>query len=227
MEAHTARLTVEDFRLRHTSGTTLLSVQTLYASEGEWIALRGPSGCGKSSFLEIIAGLRPKHDVDLEWSGSITANGMPVEHTLRRSGRLQSYRSGIAWLPQRPMLETGPVIETFRILATFRNSGFANADDVVTAAEPLLHELDLPRDVLSQHSATLSGGETTRVALARIMLLRRPLVLLDEPGAALDSARSRLAAAILRRELPESSVVLVGHDDRWDVAGVRDVAVGP
>jgi ABC-type transport system involved in cytochrome bd biosynthesis fused ATPase/permease subunit len=232
---HPARLTVTDFSLRHVGGELLLSLDRLHAAPGEWVALRGPSGCGKSSFLEIVAGLRApaggsrarRGDPNgLDWQGTLSANGVSLGHNDRPSGTLHAYRRGIAWLPQRPALEAGSVAETFRILPRFRYSGISREDDAIAAAAPLLEEMDIPRDVLRQPAATLSGGEMTRVALVRIVLLRRPLVLLDEPGAALDRERSRSAAAILRRELPDSTVLLVGHDDRWDVAGIRNVEVG-
>jgi ABC-type transport system involved in cytochrome bd biosynthesis fused ATPase/permease subunit len=235
VEHQPARLAVDDVTLRLPGGESLLKILQLQAVPGEWIALRGPSGCGKSTLLEIIAGLRAPagggsarrgERGGLDWQGNLTANGVPLSHDDRPATRLQAYRRGIAWLPQRPVLEPGTVAETFRILARFRNSGITSADRAVVEAAPLLEELDLPRDVLNQSSATLSGGEMTRVALARIILLRRPVVLLDEPGAALDRERSRSAAAVLRRQLPDSTVLLVGHDDRWDVPDIRNVEVG-
>lgn len=229
------RLSVRDFTLRHAGGAVLFTLEELHAPPGEWIALRGPSGCGKSSFLEIVAGLRaPAGEAparrgrqdDLDWTGTVSANRIAIGHADRPSGTLHAYRCGIAWLPQRPALEAGLVGETFRVLARFRHSGISAPDDALSVAGPLLEEMDLPPDVLTQPSATLSGGEMTRVALVRVILLRRPLILLDEPGAALDRERSRSAAAILRRELPESTVLIVGHDDRWDIPEIRSVEVG-
>ena len=200
-----------------------LRVPILDLPPGSWTVLRGPSGGGKSTLLDILAGLRrrqPASSEGLAWSGTVWAGD--VELSAATIGR---YRRSVAWLPQRPELETGVVRESFTSLAGYRDSGFTSPAAAVAAAEPLLERLDLPRAILDQPAETLSGGETTRVALTRLIILKRPVVLLDEPGAALDEPRSQAAAALVRHALRESAVLVVAHDAVWEIPESRRATI--
>ena len=169
---------------------------------GERIALVGPSGAGKSTVLSLLLGfMRPT-------SGQVAIGGVALDEI-----DPQSWRRQISWLPQRPHLFHGSIIDNVRLGAP-------------TAGEPAVSEaLDraglgswiasLPEGLETQvgeRGARLSGGQRQRLALARAIIRPAPLLLLDEPSANLDPEATGLVQEALDRLAPDRTVLSVVHD---------------
>ena len=163
---------------------------------GSFLSLVGPSGCGKSTLLRIIAGLEQPS------TGTVTIGGAsPAE--LRRTKRL-------AMVPQQPgLLPWRTVAENARLLLQVnRRHQPADHPDPVD----LLAEVGLT-DFLDAYPHELSGGMIQRVALVRGFALGAPLVMMDEPFAALDEITRREMRDLLARLLERhpATVVFVTH----------------
>jgi putative ABC transport system ATP-binding protein len=124
------------------------------------------------------------------------------------------WRRQVQYLAQQPVMFDGTVWDN---LAAGFNSSRAPAPpaDLELRAGGLLQELDLdPAAVLGQDARTLSGGEASRVALCRSLLVRPLVLLADEPTAALDGGRAGRLVRLLQRWVGEGgALVLVAHDD--------------
>ncbi|MET7692593.1 thiol reductant ABC exporter subunit CydD [Streptomyces sp. NPDC005483] len=168
---------------------------------GETVALVGPSGAGKSTLLNVLLGfVRPAE-------GRVRIGGTDLAET-----DLEEWRSRVAWVPQRPQLFAGTIAENVRLArpdadeaAVRRALGDAGALEFVDA-------LPLGVDtVLGEDGAGLSAGQRQRLALARAFLADRPVLLLDEPTAALDGATEAEVVAAVRRLAAGRTVLLVVH----------------
>ncbi len=182
-------------------------------SAGELAVLRGESGTGKTSLLRCLLGFT-----------------QPASGRIRLWGELLSPRTvgglrrRLAYVPQEPPLGGGTVEEVLqRPLAYRANAGIVWQAD---AAAALFERLRLPTTLLGEPVAGLSGGERQRVALASVLLLRRSLLLLDEPTAALD-ARSSDAVIELLRSLDGVAVLAVSHADALAAAAARTLTLSP
>ena len=168
---------------------------------GETVALVGPSGSGKSTVLNALLGfVRPAE-------GRVCVGGVDLADV-----DLERWRSRIAWVPQRPQLYAGTIAENVRLArpdaddtAVRRALADAGALDFVDA---------LPEgigSVLGEDGAGLSAGQRQRLALARAFLADRPVLLLDEPTAALDGATEAEVVEAVRRLAIGRTVLLVVH----------------
>ncbi len=163
---------------------------------GSFVSLVGPSGCGKSTLLRMIAGLeRPS-------SGSVTIGGEPPAE-VRGAKR-------VAVIPQQPgLLPWRTVAENARLLLQVnrRRQPVGHPDPL-----ELLAEVGLI-DFLDAYPHELSGGMRQRVALVRGFALGAPLVLMDEPFAALDEITRAEMRDLLARLLDRhpATVVFVTH----------------
>ncbi|MBX9826521.1 MAG: ABC transporter ATP-binding protein [Xanthobacteraceae bacterium] len=175
--------------------TVALRDINLGVAAGEFIALVGPSGCGKSTLLSLISGLtRPS-------LGRIEINGRPVTGPSPQVGFMFQRDTLFEWRTVIDNVLLGA--ELLRI----------PADAARARAEELLTRYGL-RDFINSLPSHLSGGMRQRVALARTMLPKPEILLLDEPFSALDY-QTRLAlsdemSTILRQE--GKTVLLVTHD---------------
>ncbi|MEJ8670174.1 thiol reductant ABC exporter subunit CydD [Streptomyces sp. MS1.AVA.1] len=180
---------------------------------GETVALVGPSGAGKSTLLNALLGfVRPAE-------GRILVGGADLAEL-----DLEEWRSRIAWVPQRPHLYAGTIAENVRLArpdaddaAVRRALGNAGALEFVDA---------LPQGVetvLGEDGVGLSAGQRQRLALARAFLADRPVLLLDEPTAALDGAAEAAVVEAVRRLAVGRTVLLVVH--RPALLGVADRVV--
>jgi sulfate transport system ATP-binding protein len=162
---------------------------------GELLALLGPTGCGKSTLLRCLAGLEPLS------SGHLTVSEADDDR-VTTAVVFQEARL-MPWLTVRENIELG---------LRFRRSRAAAAAGP-HATDRLLELLGL-RELASARPAELSGGQAQRVSVARAVIVRPRVLLLDEPFAALDPrTRASLQRWLLdvKREL-DLSVVLVTHD---------------
>ncbi len=165
-------------------------------SPGEFVSLVGPSGCGKSTLLRMIAGLEAPS------AGSVSIGGTTA-HEARA-------RKQVAMVPQQPgLLPWRTVGANARLLLEVnrRHSPASHPDPVA-----LLEEVGLA-DVLDAYPHQLSGGMQQRVALVRGFALGAPLVLMDEPFAALDEITRAEMRALLARLLERhpATVLFVTH----------------
>ncbi len=162
---------------------------------GEFTALVGASGCGKSTLLRLIAGL------DAPDAGQILLNGTQVRGPSRDCGLIFQDHRLLPWLSVLQNIE----------LALSGTTHSAQARQKLSQAS-----LDLVglADFANAFPRQLSGGMAQRVALARGLVNRPPLLLLDEPFSALDSlTRARLQTELLRIWAHEgNSMLLVTHD---------------
>lgn len=162
---------------------------------GQFVALVGASGCGKSTLLRLIAGL------DKADSGQVLLDGLPVIAPSRACGLIFQDHRLLPWL------------------SVVQNIELALAGAPYSASkrlELILASLDLVglKDFAGAYPRQLSGGMAQRVALARGLVNRPRLLLLDEPFSALDSlTRARLQTELLRIWRHEgTSMLLVTHD---------------
>ncbi|MBZ6229037.1 heme ABC transporter ATP-binding protein [Streptomyces olivaceus] len=181
---------------------------------GEVLALVGPNGAGKSTLLGALAADVPAAE------GVVRIHGRPVsawsapELALRR-----------AVLPQSASLSFPfPVEEVVRMgRAPWAGGDEADEDDAVVADAMSRTEVT---GFAGRPFSALSGGERARVALARVLAQRAPLLLLDEPTAALDLRHQELVLRLCReRARAGDAVVVVLHDLALAAAYADRVAV--
>lgn len=205
--ARGVRLELDSVTVRHEGrAVPSLEAASLTVEAGETVALVGPSGAGKSTLLDAVLGFVAPD------AGTVRVGAPgrePVD--LTSLDRADWYRH-IAWVPQRPYLFAGTIAENVRlarhgaddteVLAALREAG---AQDFVSA---------LPQGVetvLGEDGAGLSAGQRQRIALARAFLADRPLLLLDEPTAALDGETEAGVVDAVRRLARGRTVLLVVH----------------
>ena len=175
---------------------SVLDEISLDVAEGEVVGLVGPSGCGKSTLLELVSGLAEP------LTGSIETGGGSERHA-----RLAS----CAYMPQRDLL--------FPWLSALDNAALAPRNRGETKrgsreeALPLFARFGLA-EFADAMPDELSGGMRQRVAFLRTLLAGKPILLLDEPFAALDAItrgemQEWLAGALLAEP---RTVLLVTHD---------------
>jgi len=192
MDPVQSAVALESVTRRFESGVVALQDATLSVAPGEFVSILGPSGCGKSTVLRLLAGL------DQPSAGRVQAPAQSAQDAATafvfQDATLMPWASVFdnVWLPLRlggiSRRMAAPAIEA--MLATVGLADFAQA---------------LP--------AELSGGMRMRASMARALVTRPQLLLLDEPFAALDEiTRTRLGADLLhwwgQRRL---SVVFVTH----------------
>lgn len=168
------------------------------AAPGSRIAIMGPSGAGKSTLLAAIAGFLVPSDGRILWQGQDLA-GMPPG--------------------ERPVTILFQDQNLFPHLTVARNLGLGIRPDLrLAASDQVRIDQSLARVGLegmgSRRPAQLSGGQASRAALARALLRSRPLLLLDEPFAALGPALRAEMLDLVRSVADETGalVLMVTHD---------------
>ncbi|WP_405992192.1 thiol reductant ABC exporter subunit CydD [Streptomyces sp. NBC_00986] len=195
-------LTFEGVTVRYPGRSAdAVSDASFAVAPGETVALVGPSGSGKSTLLNALLGfVRPTE-------GRVRVGGVDLTDV-----DLERWRSRIAWVPQRPQLYAGTIAENIRLAhpdaddtAVRRALTDAGALDFVDALSEGIGS------VLGEDGAGLSAGQRQRLALARAFLADRPVLLLDEPTAALDGATEAEVVEAVRRLAVGRTVLLVVH----------------
>ncbi|MDQ1037430.1 ATP-binding cassette subfamily C protein CydCD [Streptomyces sp. V3I8] len=168
---------------------------------GETVALVGPSGVGKTTLLNVLLGfVEPT-------AGRVGAGGVDLAEA-----DIEEWRAQVAWVPQRPHLFAGSVAENVRLARPGADDAAVREALADAGALEFVDALpDGPDTVLGEDGAGLSAGQRQRLALARAFLADRPVLLLDEPTAALDGATEAQVVEAVRRLAVGRTVLLVVH----------------
>jgi heme exporter protein A len=156
------------------------------ATAGEVLAVTGANGSGKTSLLRLIAGLL------IPAEGTVALEGADAELTLPEQAHYLGHRDALK-----------PALSVMENLSFWRDflGGEAHDAGQSLASVGLDHAAHLP-------AAYLSAGQRRRLSLARLLTVRRPVWLLDEPTAALDVAGQELFAGLMRDHVARGGLIV-------------------
>jgi putative ABC transport system ATP-binding protein len=191
-----------------------LSIDSLHLAAGETLFLFGPSGSGKSTLLGLLAG------VLVPDRGSVALNGTDWS-TLSASRRDAHRADHVGYIFQQfNLLPYLSVLENVALpcrFSTRRRDRAVEADSSVTAAaERLLRQMGLGKELWSRPAARLSVGQQQRVAAARALIGQPEVIIADEPTSALDAPLRDSFLSLLLDHCRETNttLVFVSHDER-------------
>jgi ATP-binding cassette subfamily C protein CydD len=174
---------------------------SFHVAPGHKVAIVGPSGSGKSTVAHLLLRfINPDR-------GTITVDG----HNLH-SLDLSTWRSMVAWVPQRPYLFNTSVIENIRVAQPE-----TCMEEIVLAsqqahAHDFIKSLPLGYDTpIGERGARLSGGQAQRIALARAFLKNAPFLIMDEATANLDPETEARLQESMNRLLQDCTTIIIAH----------------
>jgi NitT/TauT family transport system ATP-binding protein len=190
-------ITLNDISKTFSNGTLALSHMSLSINAGEFVSLLGPSGCGKSTVLRIIAGLGAPTTGQIDWPTATTDS----------SGRPER---DIGFVFQEPtLMPWASVYDNVRLPLRLKGLSKSASDARILEA---LNMVGLEK-FAQAYPRELSGGMKMRVSIARALVMRPKVLLMDEPFAALDEiTRNKLNDDLLKlwRE-QQWTVIFVTH----------------
>lgn len=204
-----------DVEYGYRPGEPVLRRFSLVAAPGETTALVGPSGAGKSTIMGLIERFYEPQ------SGTILIDGQDIAKVSRHS-----LRDSIAYVSQDVFLFSGTIRENIAL----GRSG-ASESDIVAAAKAA-HAHDFIRGFgagydtqVGEHGAQLSGGQRARIAIARAFLKNAPILLLDEPTAALDSESELMVQRAIDALRISRTTLVIAHRLQTVLAADRILVV--
>jgi|SRR5665213_604110 len=184
-------------------GRDIFSGLDFDAASGEALAVTGANGSGKTSLLRMIAGLLTIA------GGSIDLSGDDSELTLSEQAHYLGHRDAL-----KPALS---VIENLTFWRDFLGGEVSDAGASL-AAVGLEHASHLP-------AAYLSAGQRRRLSIARLIVVRRPIWLLDEPSSTLDAAGQTMFGALMTDHLARGGLIVAATHTPLGIA-VRELRIG-
>ncbi|WP_458758670.1 heme ABC exporter ATP-binding protein CcmA [Afipia sp. TerB] len=167
-------------------GRGVFSGLDLDVAASQALAVTGPNGAGKSSLLRILAGLLHPE------SGAIVLEGGDPERSIGEHAHYLGHRD-----PFKPALT---VRENLEFWQQFLGGEHADVGDSLSRAG-IGHAAELP-------AVVLSAGQRRRLSMARLVAVKRPIWLLDEPISALDAAGQKLFASLMTRHLKNGGLII-------------------
>ena len=205
-------ITARDLVILSPDGKTLAGPLNFVVPAGKRVALVGQSGAGKSSLLNVLSGFLP-------YQGELLINGVEL-----RELEPDRWREQLSWVGQNPQLPGTTLREN--LLLAGGHPGDEQLQAVLDKAgvSEFLPLLDNGLDsAIGDNASRLSVGQAQRVAVARALLYRCRLLLLDEPGASLDANSERHVMQALTEASRQQTTLMVTHqldyitdwDDVW------------
>src|SRR5580704_11989069 len=179
----------------------ILTDLNLKIKPGQFVGIVGPTGSGKSTVVSLIPRF---YDVQ---SGTVHIDGHDV-----REYKLKPLRDQIGYVLQDTVLFRGTIFENI----AFGRPG-ATQEEVIAAAKlanahDFISAMPLGYDTpVGERGLTLSGGQRQRIGIARVMIRNSPILLLDEPTAALDSESEKLVIDALEKLMKGKTVIAIAH----------------
>jgi ATP-binding cassette subfamily C protein len=174
---------------------------SLVLDPGEIVGVTGPSGAGKTTFIDLVAGLvRPQQ-------GEVRIGPASLDGAMAKA-----WRDRIAYVAQDAYLTNSSIRDNLAAAAGGAgDQAIWNALTLVAVADTVRAMPDGLNTLLSERGSRLSGGERQRIALARAILRRPALLILDEATNAIDVDTEHRILAELARLDPEMTILIVAH----------------
>ena len=187
---------------------------SLEIHQGEFVAITGPSGCGKSTLLSIMGLMDSANEGDYEIAG-INTKGLKVDQ------RTQIRNQHIGYVFQSfNLIDSLTVFENVALPLEHRNVKKA---EIKLRVEAVLAQVDMAHRQ-NYRPNQLSGGQQQRIAIARALVGKPDLILVDEPTGNLDSKNGDQVMALLATlNKAGSTIVMVTHDSRYSRCASRQI----
>ncbi|MFT6207937.1 MAG: putative ABC transport system ATP-binding protein [Colwellia sp.] len=194
--------------------THALQGVSLEINQGEFVAITGPSGCGKSTLLSIMGLMDSTSEGDYQIA-QIPTNNLKVDQ------RTQIRNEHIGYVFQSfNLIDSLTVFENVALPLEHRN---VKAKEIKQRVEEVLAQVDMAHRQ-SYRPNQLSGGQQQRIAIARALVGKPDLILVDEPTGNLDSKNGDQVMALLENlNKNGSTIVMVTHDSRYSRCANRQI----
>ncbi len=194
-------LELDDVSFAYPDGTEVLRGVSLTVPAGSRVALVGPSGAGKSTVLALVEGFYPLSGGAIRWAGT-DVRELPRAALRARLGYVEQEAPVLAGTVRENLLLAAPDAADDELWAVLADVGLT----AVVQRSP--RGLDVP---VGDEGVLLSGGERQRLAIARSLLARPALLLLDEPTASLDARNENLLRETLAAAAADRALLVVAH----------------
>jgi len=197
-------LAIENVNFHHAGRLATLKDLSLRFQSGTITALVGKSGCGKSTLLALLQ----RHY--LPESGTIFMGGVDIQYI-----KLAALRSQIAYVPQRIDLLAGTVLEN--LVPDENQPDMPRIVKLCQRVGVLEFIESLPRGfqtLITENGANLSGGQKQRLAIVRALYTDAPIILMDEPSSALDTASEDMLMGVIREMRTKGKLLILAVHNR-------------
>ena len=194
----TIEISAENLVVLSSHGTALTKPLTFHIAANQNVALVGQSGAGKSSLMNAILGF-------LAYEGSLKINGQEL-----RESNLADWRKHIAWVGQNPLLLQGTIKENLLLGDIQTNDEEIERALARSQAKDFIDKLGLEYKI-KDGGLGVSVGQAQRLAIARALLRKGELLLLDEPTASLDAQSENLVLQALNEMSRRQTTLMITH----------------
>ena len=187
---------------------------SLEINKGEFVAITGPSGCGKSTLLSIMGLMDSASEGDYQLA-NISTSGLKVDQ------RTQIRNEHIGYVFQSfNLIDNLTVFENVALPLEHRGT---SPGEIKQRVEEVLTQVDMLHRQ-NYRPNQLSGGQQQRIAIARALVGKPDLILVDEPTGNLDSKNGDQVIALLEQLNKDgSTIVMVTHDSRYSRCANREI----
>lgn len=191
-------ISAENLVVLSTQGSALTKPLNFQIPANHNVALVGQSGAGKTSLMNVILGFLP-------YEGSLKINGQEL-----RESNLADWRKHIAWVGQNPLLLQGTIKENLLLGDIQANNEEINQALIRSQAKEFIDKLGLHHEI-KDGGLGVSVGQAQRLAIARALLRKGDLLLLDEPTASLDAQSENLVLHALNEASQHQTTLMITH----------------
>ena len=191
-------ISAENLVVLSTQGSELTKPLNFQIPANQNVALVGQSGAGKTSLMNVILGFLP-------YEGSLKINGQEL-----RESNLADWRKHIAWVGQNPLLLQGTIKENLLLGNIQANDEEINQALMHSQAKEFTDKLGLHHEI-KDGGLGISVGQAQRLAIARALLRKGDLLLLDEPTASLDAQSENLVLQALNEASQHQTTLMITH----------------